>query len=218
MSISKCVQKYLWVTAQRICKCSKWPCWWFFVGLHVFSHQLTDNHYWDFLFDELPNWKTLAVRAHMWHMHDGALAQFSCAVQDVLSNTSHDWWTDTELTGWPPPSPDLKPPDFNLWEHLKTVVYASPLDNEDILHHHIVDACKPTCNNPSISEQTPQSTMRRDKLCIDIWRTCSYNSQIKCFWIYVDIACVSSWYVKLKPQVCLHPSVTPCIWRPILAI
>jgi hypothetical protein len=25
-------------------------------------------------------------------MHDGALAQFSCAVRDVLNNAYHDWW------------------------------------------------------------------------------------------------------------------------------
>jgi hypothetical protein len=37
-------------------------------------------------------------------------------------------------------------PDLNL----KTVVYASPVDNKEALHHHTVDACKPTCNNPGI--------------------------------------------------------------------
>jgi hypothetical protein len=35
-------------------------------------------------------WKTLAVKAQMWYMHDGALAHFSHAVQAVLSNTYHD--------------------------------------------------------------------------------------------------------------------------------
>jgi hypothetical protein len=31
------------------------------------------------------------------------------------------------------------PPDYYLWGHLKTPVYAAPVDNEGELHHRIVD-------------------------------------------------------------------------------
>jgi hypothetical protein len=37
----------------------------------------------------------LTVRARMWYMHAGALAHFSRAVRDVLSNTDHDRWIGT---------------------------------------------------------------------------------------------------------------------------
>jgi hypothetical protein len=57
-----------------------------------------------------------------------------------------------EPTPWPPCLPDLNPLDFYLLGHLKTFVYAAPVDNEEALHHRIVDACQTTCNYSSISE------------------------------------------------------------------
>jgi hypothetical protein len=76
------------------------------VGLHVLPHQLTGNHYWDFLWYDLPMLKEdvpLAVRTWMWYMHDGAPAHFSHAVGDVLNITYHDWWIGRGgPTAWPP--------------------------------------------------------------------------------------------------------------------
>jgi hypothetical protein len=43
---------------------------------------------------------------------------------------------------WPPHLPDLNLLDFYQWEHVKTVVYASPVDKEEAVHHRIVDACQ----------------------------------------------------------------------------
>jgi hypothetical protein len=65
----------------------------YFVGLHVLPHRHTENHYRDLLLHDPPKLQEdvpLAVRARMWHMHDGAPAQFSGAVRDVLCNTYHD--------------------------------------------------------------------------------------------------------------------------------
>jgi hypothetical protein len=79
----------------------------------------------------------------MWYMHDGAPAHFSLAVRDVLNNTYHDRWIGRGgPTAWPPRSPDLNPLDFYLWGHLKALVYAAPLDNEEALHHRSVHACQ----------------------------------------------------------------------------
>jgi hypothetical protein len=70
----------------------------------------------------------------MWYMHDGALAHFSCAVWDVLNNTYHDRWIGRGgPIAWPPSSPDLNPLDFHPWGHLKILVYAAPVDNEEAL-------------------------------------------------------------------------------------
>jgi hypothetical protein len=52
--------------------------------------------------------------------------------------------TDGGPTAWPPRSPDLNPLDIYLWGHLKALVYAAPVDNEETLHHYIVDACRET--------------------------------------------------------------------------
>jgi hypothetical protein len=128
----------------------------------------------------------------MWYMHDGAPAQFSRAVIDVLSNTYHDRWIGIGgPTAWSPPSPDLNPLDFYLWGHLKTLVYAAPVDNEEALRHSIVDACHTIRNYPGIFELMRRSMMRRAEVCIESYGghfehllqmySLSFNSQIKCF-------------------------------------
>jgi hypothetical protein len=50
--------------------------------------------------------------------------------------------------------------------HLKTLVYAAPVDNEEALHHRIVDACYTIRNYPSI-ERMRRSVMRRVEACIE---------------------------------------------------
>jgi hypothetical protein len=89
-------------------------------------------------------------------MHDDATAHFSRAVRDVLCNTYHDRWIGTGgPTAWPPRSPDLNP----LSGHLNILVYAAPLNNEEALHHVIVDACQTIRNYPGMRMR--RSTMRR---------------------------------------------------------
>jgi hypothetical protein len=74
-------------------------------------------------------------------MRDSVPAYFSRAVRDDLSNASHDRRIDRGgFPAWLPRSPDLNPLEFYLWEHIKTLVYAAPVDNEET--HRIVDACQ----------------------------------------------------------------------------
>jgi hypothetical protein len=116
-------------------------------------HRLTANHYRDALLHDLPKLLEgvpLAVRARIWYMHAGAPAHFSRAVRDVLNTTYHDRWIGRGgPTVWPPRSPDLNPLDFYLQGHLKTLVYAGPVDKEDALHHRIVDACQTIATTPA---------------------------------------------------------------------
>jgi hypothetical protein len=101
-------------------------------------------------------------------MHDGAPAYFSRAVRDVLSNVYHDRGIGRGGPApWPPRSPDLNPMDIYLWGHLKTLVYATPVDNEEALHHHIVDACQTICNYLAIFERMRPSIMRRVEGCTE---------------------------------------------------
>jgi hypothetical protein len=108
------------------------------VGPHVLSHRLKGNHYRDFLLHDLPKLPEdvpLAVRARMWYIHDGVPARFSRAVLDVLNNTYHDRWTGRGgPTAWSPISPDWKFLDCYLWGHLKHLLYAAPVGNEEALH------------------------------------------------------------------------------------
>jgi hypothetical protein len=131
-------------------------------------------------------------------MHDGALAHFSRAVQDVLYNIYHEQWIGRGgRTAWPPRLPDLNPLDIYLWGHLKTLVHAAPVDNEEALHHRTVEACQTIRNYPGNSEWMWQSMMRCVKVCIEShgghfehllqMHSFSYNSQIKCSHTYVDM-------------------------------
>jgi hypothetical protein len=45
------------------------------------------------------------------------------------------------------------PPDFYLWGHLKTLVYAAPVDNEQALPHSVVDASQAIRNYDGIFER-----------------------------------------------------------------
>jgi hypothetical protein len=110
----------------------------------------------------------LAVRERMRYMNDGALVYFSRAVRDVLYNTYHDRWIGRGgPTAWPPRSPDLNPLEFNLWGHLKSLVYAAPVYNEEALDHRIVDTSQTSHNYLDIFERMRQSMMRRVKACIE---------------------------------------------------
>ncbi|GFX77038.1 uncharacterized protein TNCV_1072381 [Trichonephila clavipes] len=74
------------------------------------------------------------IKARMWFQHDGAPAHFSADVRSAL---------DTAYTGryigrggpvnWPACSPDLSCLDFFLWGHVKSLVYASPVDSGKVL-------------------------------------------------------------------------------------
>jgi hypothetical protein len=82
-------------------------------------------------------------------MHDGAPAHFRRAVLDVLNDTCNEGWIGKEgPTACPPCSPHLNPLDFYLWGHLKTLLCATLVDNEEALYHRIVDACQTIRNYP----------------------------------------------------------------------
>jgi hypothetical protein len=54
-----------------------------------------------------------------------------------------------------------------LWRYLETLMYIAPVDNEEALHHHIVDACQTIHNYPSISEQMQWSMIRHVQACAE---------------------------------------------------
>jgi hypothetical protein len=49
----------------------------------------------------------------------------------------------------------------------KTPVYAAPVDNEETLHHRVMDACQTIRNYPSIFERMQQSMMRCVEACTE---------------------------------------------------
>jgi hypothetical protein len=97
------------------------------VGLHILPHQLTGNQYRDFLLHDLPKLpEDVPLAEHKCGTRMMVVWHISSILRDVVNNIYHDW----EPTALPPWSPDLNPLDFYLWRHLKTLVYAAPVDNE----------------------------------------------------------------------------------------
>jgi hypothetical protein len=123
------------------------------VGPCVLTRRLTDNHCRDFLLYDLTKLledAPLVVRARMWYMYDGASAHFSRAVRDVLNNTYHGRWIGRGgPNAWLPRSPDLNPLEFYLWEDLKTIVYAAPVDKEEALHCRILYTVRLSATAPA---------------------------------------------------------------------
>ncbi|KYN41567.1 hypothetical protein ALC56_04031 [Trachymyrmex septentrionalis] len=72
----------------------------------------------------------------------------------------------TKSKSKPPKSPDLNPLDYFLWEHLKSFVYTTPIENENDLRNRIVASCKTIRNAPVIFECVRQSLRRRLDGCI----------------------------------------------------
>ena len=70
----------------------------------------------------------------------------------------------------PSRSPDLNPLDYFLGGHLKSLVYTTPIENENDLRNRIVVSCEAIRNTPGIFERVPQSLRRRLDGCMLSWR------------------------------------------------
>ena len=70
------------------------------------------------------------------------------------------------MRSWPPRSPDLNPLDFYLWGHLKALVYATPVPDEEFLRARIVEGCDTIRHSPGIYQLIRDSMRRRVDACI----------------------------------------------------
>jgi hypothetical protein len=76
----------------------------------------------------------LGRRVQLWFMRDGALPHFTITVREHLHNTYTERWVGHgETIAWPLHSCDLNLLDFFLWGHLKSVVYATAVNNVEDL-------------------------------------------------------------------------------------
>ncbi|GFV70472.1 uncharacterized protein TNCV_4798911 [Trichonephila clavipes] len=70
----------------------------------------------------------------MWLQHDGAPAHFSADVRSALDTAYPGRWHGLGgLVNWPACSRDLSCLSFFLWGHMKSLVYASPVDSDEVL-------------------------------------------------------------------------------------
>jgi hypothetical protein len=142
------------------------------IGPFVLPPRLNGNNYLQFLRETLPELiedVMLFVRNQMWYQHDGAPAHFSRAVRDYLDQTYPGRWIGKGgPVAWPPRSPDLTSLDFFLWGHVKSLVYATPVETVEDLTARIFNACEVVQHTPGIFERVRQSMVRRCNACIEL--------------------------------------------------
>lgn len=141
------------------------------IGPHVMPARLTGAQYHEFLEQQLPTMLEdvpLAQRRRMWFMQDGAPSHTSIVARQYLNTQFPNRWIGQYgPTAWPARSPDLNPLDFYLWGHVKSKVYATPVDTEDELLPRIQAACQQIHDTPQVFERVRQSLIRRCRLCVE---------------------------------------------------
>ena len=140
---------------------------------HVLQGRLNGESYLHFLQNILPcllEDVPLATRRAIWFMHDGAPPHNYHIAHDHLNRTFHGRLiANRGPIAWPPRSPDLSPIDFFLWGHLKTLVYATPVDSQEDLLGRIQNGCDHIRNNmPGVFGRVRNSMIRRCNTFIEV--------------------------------------------------
>ena len=137
---------------------------------HVLSNRLTGQEYLNFLQTDLPALLQVVpvdIRAGMMFQHDGAPPHFFRPVREYLDEIFPNRWIGRNgPVRWPARSPDLNPLDFFLWGHVKSVVYATPLENEAELMPRIQAAFDGIRNDPEVFQRVRRNMQRRCTLCL----------------------------------------------------
>ena len=68
---------------------------------------------------------------------------------------------------WPPRSPDLTPLDFFLCWHIKSLVYETPVPDEETLLARILAASDEVHGMPDVFGRVRQSFLHRCNACIE---------------------------------------------------
>ena len=90
----------------------------------------------------------------MRFMHDGAPPHFSRVARQFLNrHFANKWIGRGGPVAWPARSPDLNPLDFHLWGHLKSIVYATSIENAEILRNRIEQGFRQIRETPGTMER-----------------------------------------------------------------
>ncbi|KAJ4449697.1 hypothetical protein ANN_01101, partial [Periplaneta americana] len=109
----------------------------------------------------------LINRQHIHFLHDGAPAHFSRTARRYLDRRFPVRWIGRGgPIAWPPRSPDLNPLDFYLWDHLKSLVYSSPVPDLESLRNRIVACSEDIRNTPGVWDHVRRSMRHRCEVCI----------------------------------------------------
>ena len=112
----------------------------------------------------VPELKRRRCFSRAFFQQDGAPPHWSTNVREFLNNTFPQRWIGRGgWVSWAPRSPDLAPPDFFLWGHIKNLVYAKQHDNIECLKHSITTAFNEIDAN--MLKRTVEHCITRFQMC-----------------------------------------------------
>ena len=86
------------------------------------------------------------LRINYTFQQNGVPAHHSDRVRNHLDDKRPTSWVGGGPVYWPPRSPDLTPPDFFLWVHIKSNVYDTPIYTIEELKTCIRRECRNACS------------------------------------------------------------------------
>jgi len=109
------------------------------------------------------------ARIHLWFKNVGAPPNFHFAVREFLNNFFPERWIgESELSACPAPYPHLNLLDSNLWEYLKTTVYATEVGDLKDLQQQTNNGFHLIQMTPGIFQRRMQLVSRRAKSCLKL--------------------------------------------------
>ena len=113
----------------------------FLIGPFSLDGKLTGTKYVDFLSTrshEILEQVPVDIRLRTRFIHDEAPPHFSRVARQFLNrHFANKWIGRGGPVACPARSPDLNPLDFHLWGHLKSIVYATSIENAETLRSRI---------------------------------------------------------------------------------
>jgi len=103
----------------------------------------------------------------MYFHHDGPPPHYTLHMREYLNESFPNHWLGLGgPVAWPPRSPDLTPPDYYLWGHMKTLVYETKVNSREELRRRIFSAAEHIHNHPDNIASATQSLLVRAENCI----------------------------------------------------
>ena len=135
------------------------------IGPIFFSETISSDRYCELIITPFLEQLQRIEKRHGYFQQDGATAHTANNSMSLLRGVFGDRMISRGT--WPPRSPDLTPPDFYLWGHLKGRVYRNnPLTIEDLKTAILNDVRE--INNSNLLSRVFQNMMRRIELCLHV--------------------------------------------------
>ncbi|ERL85978.1 hypothetical protein D910_03392 [Dendroctonus ponderosae] len=98
---------------------------------------------------------------------DGASAHFAAPIRAWLNHEYADKWIGRNgPVNWPPRPPDLTPMDFFFWGHIKSLVYRTPVQNEQELVTRIRESAQNV--SPGMLRRVHNNMIKRAQTCLEL--------------------------------------------------